>query len=84
MAPPWIIEDLGSIPGTGRCIVSQMTTGNGSSLSLHPIPSSRLKKLGDIGKWSSMRLSLSIRETSVTRIWAVLKHLGWGHQHLNK
>ena len=58
-------EDMGSNPGTGRCIVAQMTTSNGSPMSLGPIPSGKLKKLKDVDKWSSLSLCLSVRGMSV-------------------
>ena len=44
---------MGSNPWTGRYIVDQMTSINGSALSLDPIPSGRLKNLKDVDKWSS-------------------------------
>ena len=54
--------DPGSNPGTGRYIVARMTTLNGGPLSLGPIPSGRLKILGDVDKWSSPSLCLQLGE----------------------
>ena len=54
--------DPGSNPGTGRYIVARMTTLNGGPLSLGPIPSGRLKILGDVDNWSSPSLCLQLGE----------------------
>ena len=53
--------DPGSNPGT-EIHSGWMTTLNDGPLSLGPIPSGRLKILGDVDNWSSPRLCLQLDE----------------------
>ena len=57
-------EDVGS--GTGRYMVTEMTTYDGCPLSFGPIPSGRLKNFKDIDKRSSFNPCLPVRGMSVT------------------
>ena len=52
--PLWSIEELGPYQGTGRYIVSQMTTTNVSPLSSGTFPSGRLKNVRDFPKSLSL------------------------------
>ena len=54
-------EDLNPIPDNGRYTVAWMTTQNA------PIPSGRLKNPRGMGKCSSLRLGLFVREMLDTR-----------------
>ena len=65
-------------PSVGRyIIVTRMTSYNSGPLSLGPIPSGRLEKLGSNDKWSSQSVALCYRYDCFNSILSGSCRCGW-------